>query len=141
MPQREHLPVLTPAGLQAQVSGIGTRMGSFTEDQDELSAEQVAELLREGRVQLIDVREDYEHEAGRIAGDRHIVMDKLAEEAKSLDGDVPIVFYCRTGSRSAVATQAFRAAGMQAHNLDGGILAWVERGLSIDPEDGKIAPH
>lgn len=116
-------------------------MGSFTEDQDELSAEQVAELLREGRVQLIDVREDYEHEAGRIAGDRHIVMDKLAEEAKSLDGDVPIVFYCRTGSRSAVATQAFRAAGMQAHNLDGGILAWVERGLSIDPEDGKIAPH
>jgi rhodanese-related sulfurtransferase len=116
-------------------------MGSFTEDQDELSPQQVAELLREGEVQLIDVREDYEHEAGRIAGDRHIVMDKLAEEAGSLDGDVPIVFYCRTGSRSAVATQAFRAAGMQAHNLDGGLVAWVGSGLPIEPEGGEVAPH
>lgn len=116
-------------------------MGSFAHDQEELSPEQVAQLLDEGAVQLVDVRENYEHEAGRIAGDRHIEMDRLAAEADSLDAEVPIVFYCRTGSRSAVATQAFRASGRTAHNLDGGIVAWVERGLPIEPEDGEIAPH
>jgi len=116
-------------------------MGSFTEEQEELEPDQVAQLLRHGEVQLIDVREDYEHEAGRIGGDRHIVMDRLAAEAGSLGEDPPIVFYCRTGSRSAVATQAFRASGRRAHNLDGGIVAWVERGLPIEPEDGEVAPH
>ncbi|HEY1359573.1 MAG TPA: rhodanese-like domain-containing protein, partial [Thermoleophilaceae bacterium] len=85
-----------------------------------------------------DIREDYEHEAGRIDGDRHIVMDRLAAEAGSLAPDEPIVFYCRTGSRSAVATQAFRGAGREAYNLDGGIIAWVDRGLPIE---GEVAPH
>ena len=94
-----------------------------------------------GEIQLIDVREDYEHEAGRIAGDRHIVMDQLPAEADSLGSDEPIVFYCRTGSRSAVATQAFRASGRDAYNLEGGIVAWVERGLPIEPEGGEVAPH
>jgi rhodanese-related sulfurtransferase len=116
-------------------------VGSFTEDQLELAPERVAELHGTGEVQLVDVREDYEHQAGRIAGDGHILMDRLAAEADSLDRDVPIVFYCRTGSRSAVATEAFRGAGFEAYNLDGGLVAWVERGLPLEPEDGTVAPH
>jgi rhodanese-related sulfurtransferase len=116
-------------------------MGSFTEEGQDLSPERVRELLGDGDVQLIDVREHYEHDAGRIAGDRHIVMDRLAAEAESLDPDQPIVFYCRTGSRSAVATQVFRGAGREAYNLDGGLVAWVEKGLPIEPEDGEVAPH
>jgi rhodanese-related sulfurtransferase len=116
-------------------------MGSFPGEEAELAPERVKELLDDGGVQLVDVREDYEHEAGRIAGDRHIVMDQLASQAGSLDRDAPIVFYCRTGSRSAAATEAFRGAGFNAYNLDGGIVSWVDRGLPIDPEDGEIAPH
>ncbi len=113
-------------------------MGSFTEEGQDLSPERVVELLKDGGIQLIDIREEYEHEAGRIEGDRHIVMDRLATEAGSLHPEEPIVFYCRTGSRSAVATQAFRGAGREAYNLDGGIVAWVENGLPIE---GEIAPH
>ena len=116
-------------------------MGSFTEDQLEVTPQRVAELLQEGEVQLVDVREDYEHEAGRIAGDRHIVMDRLPAEAQSLDREKPVVFYCRTGSRSAAATEAFRGAGFEAYTLDGGILAWVDSGLPLEPEDGEVAPH
>jgi rhodanese-related sulfurtransferase len=121
---------------------IAIDMPPLTEDEQDLAPERVDELLREGAIQLIDIREDYEHEAGRIACDRHVVMDRLAAEADSLDAaEEPIVFYCRTGSRSAVATQAFRASGRQASHLDGGIVAWVERGLPIEPEDGEVAPH
>jgi rhodanese-related sulfurtransferase len=105
----------------------------------ELSPRQVAALIEEGDVQLIDVREPYEHEAGRIADDVHIELDQLPAESGSLDRDRPVVFYCRTGSRSALATQAFSASGFDAHNLSGGLHAWVKDGLPIEPAGGRVA--
>ena len=105
---------------------------------EDLSAARVAELMQAG-VQLIDVRELYEREAGRIPGDSaHIEMDRLSDEAGSIDAGRPVVFYCRTGSRSAVAAEAFAAAGYDAHNLDGGLKAWVADGLPIEPADGHV---
>jgi rhodanese-related sulfurtransferase len=106
---------------------------------EDLSPARVAELMQAG-VQLIDVRELYEREAGRIPDDTaHIEMDRLSEEAGSIDAGRMVVFYCRTGSRSAVAAQAFAAAGYDAHNLDGGLKAWVADGLPIEPADGHVA--
>jgi rhodanese-related sulfurtransferase len=104
----------------------------------DLSPARVAELLREG-AQGVDVREQYERDAGHIADTLHIELDKLTEGADMLDRERPIVFYCRTGSRSALATQAFAAAGFDAHNLDGGLKAWVKDGLPIEPADGHVA--
>ena len=40
----------------------------------DLSPREVADVLRDGDAQLVDVREPYEHEAGHIAGDLHIVL-------------------------------------------------------------------
>jgi rhodanese-related sulfurtransferase len=116
-------------------------MGSLAHLHEDLAPEQVAEAARAGQAQLIDVRESYEHEAGRIAGARHIELVRLAEQADTLSGDLPVVFYCRTGGRSAVATQAFRASGREAYNLAGGLVAWVERGLPLDPPEGRVADH
>ena len=110
-------------------------MGQAPED---LSPARVAELVRDG-AQLIDVREPYEREAGRIPGDSaHIEMDRLSEQAGQVDRDRPVVFYCRTGSRSAMAAEAFAAAGYDAHNLDGGLKAWVADGLPIEPDGGRV---
>jgi rhodanese-related sulfurtransferase len=106
---------------------------------EELSPRQLDGLLSEADVQLVDVREPFEHEAGRLAGDLHIELDKLPAEADSLDRERPLVFYCRTGSRSALATQAFATAGFDAHNLAGGLKAWVKEGLPIEPSDGHVA--
>ena len=50
-----------------------------------------------------------------------------------------MIFYCRSGSRSALAAAAFRQAGWDACNLAGGLRAWVERGLPLDPPDGEVA--
>jgi rhodanese-related sulfurtransferase len=105
----------------------------------DLSPRQVVELIGDGGAQLVDVREPYEHEAGRIAGDVHIELDRLPAEAGSLDRERPIVFYCRSGSRSAMAAQAFGASGYTAHNLVGGLEAWVKDGLPIDPAGGRVA--
>ena len=106
---------------------------------EDLSPARVAELLRDG-AQLVDVREPYERDAGRIPGDSaHIELDRLTAEAGSIDRERTVVFYCRSGSRSALAAEAFSAAGYDAHNLDGGLKAWVADGLPIDPADGRVA--
>ena len=101
--------------------------------------QQVKQLLGEGAVQLVDVREPYEHEAGRIAGDRLIELGRLSEEAGSIDRDRPVVFYCRTGARSGMATDAFRQAGYDARNLAGGLQQWAADGLALEPADGVVA--
>lgn len=100
---------------------------------------QVAELLADGEIQLIDVRQPQEHEAGRIAGDRFIELGQLATHVDTIDRDRPVVFYCRSGSRSAMATEAFRGAGFDAHNMLGGLLEWHAAGLPLDPPSGYVA--
>jgi rhodanese-related sulfurtransferase len=105
---------------------------------EDLSPRRAAELLREG-AQGVDVRERYERDAGHISDTIHIELDQLTSEAGTLDRERPIVFYCRSGSRSALAAQAFAAAGFEAHNLDGGLKAWVADGLPIEPAGGHVA--
>jgi rhodanese-related sulfurtransferase len=107
----------------------------------DVEPERVARLHRDGDVQLVDVREEYEWEAGRIAGARHVELTRVAAAAESLDRDRPVVFYCRVGGRSSMAAQAFRAAGFDAYSMDGGIEAWDSQGLPLEPHDGRVADH
>jgi len=106
---------------------------------DDYTPQQVAELLERGEIQLIDVRQPEEREAGRIAGDRFIELARLTGEADTIDAQRPVVFYCRSGARSAMATEAFRGAGFDAHNMLGGLLDWHAAGLPLDPPDGYVA--
>lgn len=116
-------------------------MASLAHLQEDLSPEEVRKLLDDGTADLIDVREPYEHEAGRIEGARHVEIPALTAAATEMDQQRPVVFYCRSGARSAMTTQAFRASGFEAFNLAGGLLAWVAKGLPIVPEDGTVADH
>ena len=113
----------------------------FHADDVDVAPERVAELQREGAIQLVDVREPYEWEAGRIAGARHIELERVASQAPTIDREKPVVFYCRLGARSGLAANAFRRAGFDAYSMDGGITAWAQRGLPLEPEDGEVAPH
>ncbi len=88
---------------------------------------------------MIDVRRDYEFEAGHIAGARHIEMNDLTGSAESLPRDQAVVFYCRSGNRSGMAAAAFREAGFDAYHVAGGLREWVEQGLELDPPDGEVA--
>lgn len=115
--------------------------GPFADAGHELEPEQVAEKLREDGWQVVDVREDYEREAGYIDDTRHIALERLASQAETLDRDKPVIFYCRLGSRSGMATQAFRASGWDAYNMRGGISEWAARGLPLAPEGGTVADH
>jgi rhodanese-related sulfurtransferase len=104
----------------------------------ERDADEVSRLIEDG-AQLIDVRQDYEFEAGRIPGASRIGLETLAERRDAVAKDRSVVFYCRTGSRSAMAAQAFAEAGVDATSLAGGITGWLEAGKPIDPDDGYVS--
>jgi rhodanese-related sulfurtransferase len=107
----------------------------------ELSPARVAELLRDDEIQLVDVREDYEREAGHVAGSLHLPLAELTAAAPTIDPGRPIVFVCRVGARSSMAAWSFARAGYNAHNLEGGMLAWAAAGLPLEPEGGVVADH
>ncbi len=104
----------------------------------EVTPEHTRRALEDGSATVIDVREPYEHEAGHIEGARHVVFDQLTAQVATIDREQPVIFYCRVGSRSAVAAEAFRQAGYDAHSMAGGLEAWRADGL---PMVGDVAPH
>jgi len=107
----------------------------------DVTPEWVRDRHEAGDVQLVDVREDYEWKAGRLAGARHIELERVASEAPTIDREKPVVFYCRVGARSGMAANAFRRAGYDAYSMDGGITAWDAAGLPLEPEGGEVADH
>ena len=113
----------------------------FTAPDLEIGPEELAERLARDEVQLVDVREPYEWDAGRIDGARHVELERLAGQAETIDRDRPVVFACRLGARSALAAQAFRTAGWDAWSLQGGLTLWHDHGLPIVPQGGYVAEH
>jgi rhodanese-related sulfurtransferase len=107
----------------------------------DVDPESVRDAHDRGEIQLIDVREPYEHEVGRIGGARHIEIERLASKADTIERERPVVFYCRLGARSGMAASAFRRAGWDAYSMVGGLEEWARRGLPLDPEDGHVADH
>jgi rhodanese-related sulfurtransferase len=113
----------------------------FHADDVDVDPDRAKRLIDAGDVQLVDVREQHEWDAGRIAGARHIELERVASEAASLDPGRPLLFYCRLGARSGMAANAFRRAGYDAYSMDGGLTEWDRRGLPLEPEDGTVADH
>lgn len=103
----------------------------------EITPQQAAEKIAEG-AQIIDVRRRDEWEGARLAGAQHFPLEILTSKIADIDKERPIVFYCYSGSRSAMATEAFAASGYDAYNLAGGITAWRDSDLPIEPPGAEI---
>jgi rhodanese-related sulfurtransferase len=88
-----------------------------------------------GKVRVLDVREPNEFSGplGHIRGAELVPLGELAQRAKELPRDKPIVAVCRAGSRSAHATAILQKAGFSdVANLPGGMLRWRGEGRSVD---------
>jgi rhodanese-related sulfurtransferase len=117
-------------------------VSAFADPEIDVEPQRLAGWLAERPdLQLIDVREAYEREAGAIDGSRHIELERLASSADTIDRDRPVVFYCRVGARSGMAAQAFRASGYDAYSMRGGLTAWAEEQRPLSPPDGYVADH
>jgi rhodanese-related sulfurtransferase len=89
---------------------------------------------RAGRLILVDVREHSERARGFAPGSRHLPLAQLKARMDELPADRPIAFICQSGRRSALATTAARRAGLNAHNVAGGMSTWERQGLEVEGE-------
>lgn len=94
---------------------------------DELAADAV----------ILDVREDYEWEAGHIDGALHIPLEQLPARLEELDPDTDLNVICRTGGRSFRATTWLTQNGYTAFNVVGGMGAWLETAKPMISSNGE----
>jgi rhodanese-related sulfurtransferase len=109
----------------------------------EIDAGELAELHRAG-VPIVDVREPAEFAAGHVPGavniprgvlefevDGHPAVNCVTDPALS-HREQPIVLYCRSGGRSALAAEALKRLGFaDARSLGGGYIGWAAAGRPV----------
>lgn len=101
----------------------------------QISPQDLAGLLKEGKVKLLDVRTDEEHAIASIEGDQ-LLTEELVEEVKQKwPKDTQIVTYCHHGQRSLDAAAYLVGHGFpNVRSLRGGIDAWSQEIDSLLPQ-------
>ncbi len=77
---------------------------------------------------LLDVREDDEFAEARIAGAVHIPLAEVPLRAGEIPDGSPLYVICARGGRSASAVEWLRHKGVDAVNVAGGMIDWIDRG-------------
>ncbi len=100
---------------------------------DNLDPAAAASGAADGTLLLVDVREPDEFRQLRAPGAQPVPLGQLTAHLGPLAAaGKPVAFVCRSGSRSAMATRQARQAGIDAHNVTGGMLAWERQGLPVE---------
>jgi len=97
-----------------------------------ISPRELSSLLNNGEaITVIDVREPYEWNIGRIPTARLMPLGSMPEAADGIDRDSDVVVYCHHGVRSDLAAQDLVEVGFRhVRNLIGGIDRWSRE---VDP--------
>ena len=101
----------------------------------EIDVAAVASALADGAL-LLDVREPEEWEAGHAPQARHVPLGLLPDRLTDFSGAGSVVVVCRSGARSALATEWLQTAGIDAANLVGGMQEWAQAGLAVVTDSG-----
>ncbi len=98
----------------------------------DIEASELASLLSNQKIYLIDVRNDDEVMRGVIPGATYVTLSSIPSIDLSPLENETVVFYCHAGIRSAQAA-GFVAEQINAtiYNLRGGVLAWANAGFSF----------
>jgi len=92
---------------------------------------------------VLDVREDDEWAAGHVEGALHVPMSdfvaRFGEVTEAVAEGRRAFVMCRVGGRSAQVTQYLVQQGIDAVNVDGGMLAWEGAGRPMVTDDGSPA--
>ena len=100
-------------------------------DTPEISVQEAQKRIQNGSL-LLDVREQNEYDEEHISGAQLLPLSELMARFDELPKDQEIVAQCRSGKRSAQATEFLREQGYDVTNMEGGILRWKAEGLPTD---------
>jgi hydroxyacylglutathione hydrolase len=97
------------------------------------TAAEVAHWMQEGRVHVLDARDQYERDEKHIPGTVHRYVGHLEDDLPPWPKDSEIVVHCNVGNRSSLAASILKRAGFtRVHNMLGGITAWEKLGLPLE---------
>lgn len=107
----------------------------------EIDAITLKKMIDDGEdIQLIDVRSQAEFSQGIIEGGEFMPLHTLPVKINDLSNEKVVVFYCRSGARSAQACMFLaQNTGIEALNLRGGIISWYQSGFEIIRPDAVQA--
>ena len=98
---------------------------------EEVEPQELKERLDRGdRLVLVDVREPFERLLADLPdhGQTSIPVREIPFRGRDLDPEAEIVVYCRSGPRSAWATERLMEMGFsRVYNLKGGLMGWKTR--------------
>ncbi|SIO26396.1 rhodanese-like domain-containing protein [Halodesulfovibrio marinisediminis] len=106
---------------------------------EQMDAASVLKLIQEDKAVLLDIRTPTEILEREIPDSVLLPFDLISpERIKSLVGeDKKAVFVCRSGSRAMQAAEAVSGL-VDVAVLDGGIVAWSEKGLPVNEGPKRI---
>jgi rhodanese-related sulfurtransferase len=88
--------------------------------------------LRGQDVPIIDVRNPDEYLDGHVPGAVLLPLPDLVERVDEVPDDgKPVYLICAVGGRSARAADYLRGQGVDAINVAGGTVAWIEAGQPV----------
>lgn len=97
-----------------------------------IEASELFEMMSNQSVVLVDVRNDHEVAGGVIPGAMHIPLAMIPVSFDTLSKELPLVFYCHTGIRSAQAAAYIASKEFEnVYNLYGGVVAWGKSGYEF----------
>ncbi|EKN66864.1 rhodanese-like domain-containing protein [Schinkia azotoformans] len=91
----------------------------------QITAKEVETLINEGKkIDIIDVREDFEVATGKIPGAVHIPIGYIEFRMDELDKSKEYIIVCHSGARSGAVTRFLEGHGFNATNMSGGMVEW-----------------
>jgi rhodanese-related sulfurtransferase/glyoxylase-like metal-dependent hydrolase (beta-lactamase superfamily II) len=98
------------------------------------AAELARRLAAEPQLQVLDVREKHEWQAGHIPGSRSTPWHDIVAIPDGLDPELPIATVCAAGLRAGTAASLLRHHGAREviHVVDGGVPAWAAQGNPLE---------
>jgi hydroxyacylglutathione hydrolase len=99
-----------------------------------------AKLEKKEEITVLDVRAQYEWEAGHIAGSKHIYVGHIEQKLSEIKPDEPVAVICTVGRRASIASSLLLRAGYsRVSNVLGGLSAWRQAGYPTLGEAKKPA--
>lgn len=83
-------------------------------------------------IPVFDVRQPDEYEQARAPGARLVPLDQVPDRLDEFPTEGEVYVICRSGGRSAKAVEFLRGNGVDAVNVAGGTLAWIESGKPVE---------
>ncbi len=99
----------------------------------EVTVREAMDRRAKDEVLLLDVREMNEWSMFHIPGAMHVPLAEVSSRASEIPQDRPVVIYCQSGNRSAIAADELQKAGISdVSSMAGGIREWAGSGGEVE---------